>query len=681
MLRRAFVFFLLAVFCVTPLLAADNLLLLDTPFVYGGEEFVKKIEERTGGQREPVGLVLSGGSARAWAHIGVLKYLEEKGMVPDFIISNSMGSIIAMLYSAGFSPDQILRLTTEINISELFALALPVNRGLLDVEQFKAMINVFLPDDLKVEDLYIPVMIICEDLTTKRQVRITEGDFTTVMAASFALPVYFDSVSYNGHLLTDGGQVNLAPLEVAYNYAPFNILSTTFNSNSDVNLKNPITALNVSIDIGKSRNGIEEIFSHSDDSIWIRCDVEGFSFMDFDNTAEIAGRGYDSAKATLEAEETAAKLAGISFGTLPEAFAETRSEIGERIDRFERSYSYYHHTGSIGLSASVGLGGRSYAYPGDSYALRNDVLTGLRYDVRYKDLELSAVGGLSARTYNFAYIAPAAEVFARLYLFDAVRIEADAGLILDTDLSIPALRPQLYVTLRGTYVLPVFDPCRISLDGSWEMAWDFGKGNRVTPWTGYSQLFTYATAFSFSGPELSTQAQAGINATLVDSITRVFGFVRFRADYSRGSLRLGSRVSGRFAFDSQGDVPYLVGDGFYTNSDEILRQGSPSGQAHNQRNSLVGAGVSVGLNLNGGRPVSMGEILLMEGSSVSLYCDLLWYRQAEGWQAFVPAVSSGVQFETDLSLIGLRKVSLALYAGYDGPMRGFICGLWFKSEY
>ena len=88
-------------------LSADDLILADIPIAYGEEEFRSRILERTGGERDPIGLVLTGGSARAFAHLGVLEYMEENGIEPDFIISNSMGSIIAVLYAAGLSPQQI----------------------------------------------------------------------------------------------------------------------------------------------------------------------------------------------------------------------------------------------------------------------------------------------------------------------------------------------------------------------------------------------------------------------------------------------------------------------------------------------------------------------------------------------------------------------------------------------
>ncbi len=108
---------------------ADDILLSDVPISYGDAMFRERILARTQGERSPVGLVLSGGSARAFAHIGVLKYLEEQDIVPDFIISNSMGSIVGLLYAAGLSPDQILESVTSINLQSMFDLTLPVEGG------------------------------------------------------------------------------------------------------------------------------------------------------------------------------------------------------------------------------------------------------------------------------------------------------------------------------------------------------------------------------------------------------------------------------------------------------------------------------------------------------------------------------------------------------------------------
>ena len=80
-----------------------DLYLTDIPVYYGEEAFLERLESRDS-EDEPLGLVFSGGAARAFAHIGVLKKMEAENIYPDFIVANSMGSVVALLYAAGFSP-------------------------------------------------------------------------------------------------------------------------------------------------------------------------------------------------------------------------------------------------------------------------------------------------------------------------------------------------------------------------------------------------------------------------------------------------------------------------------------------------------------------------------------------------------------------------------------------------
>ncbi|GAB1457356.1 hypothetical protein MASR2M48_26640 [Spirochaetota bacterium] len=175
----------------TPVFAQDDdLLLADTPVFYGKEAFLNRIEARTGGTRTAVGLVLSGGSARAFAHIGVLKRLEESGVVPDFIVANSMGSIIGLLYAAGLSPEQIYDLVSSTSIAALFDPTIPLTGGILDPGRFSDLLRFYL-GELRLEELPIPILVACEDLVTKREILLAEGDFTTVMEAAYALPVFF----------------------------------------------------------------------------------------------------------------------------------------------------------------------------------------------------------------------------------------------------------------------------------------------------------------------------------------------------------------------------------------------------------------------------------------------------------------------------------------------------------
>ena len=156
------------------------------------------------------------------------------------------------------------------------------------------------PQKLRLENLDIPIIVVQEDLVTKRQILVSEGDFATIFRASFAITVYFPSVEYKGHLLIDGGISNLAPINLAYEYSDDVIVSTTFNTVNDLNLKDPLTAINALVDIQKRRTGVQEITAHPE-MVWIRCAVEKVSFMDFAGLEGIVQKGYEAAKSQSEA--------------------------------------------------------------------------------------------------------------------------------------------------------------------------------------------------------------------------------------------------------------------------------------------------------------------------------------------------------------------------------------------
>ena len=399
-MRKAALILLLFAFACQALFAqTDDLLLSGEPVYYGEEQFIRRIKERCT-DHEPVGLVLTGGSARALAHIGVLKYLEENGIVPDFIISNSMGSIIAMTYAAGMSPDQILEICTSFDLGTLFDLSLPLGRGLLATDGLESLVASILGEKLRLEDLEIPVMIVSEDLVTKRQIRICSGDFYTVFTASYALPVYFTPVKYEGHLLTDGGIANIAPLEAAYDYGSNNIIASTFYSGKSTDLGNPITVLNTAIDIGKRRQGMKEILAHPE-AVWIRCDVEDFSFMEFESGSLMAERGYQSSQ---EHEEELSAFASFA-SKLSESTVEKREKYQQKIDKAEKKWIGQSH-----LSLHRPVSYASLRFENNE----NGLMAGWKYAMG--NFEIFAGAGFSFRINSrSSFFKPKAEVTLKLW--------------------------------------------------------------------------------------------------------------------------------------------------------------------------------------------------------------------------------------------------------------------------
>ncbi|MDY7026865.1 MAG: patatin-like phospholipase family protein, partial [Spirochaetota bacterium] len=335
--------------CSLPLVRADSLLMQDIPIFYGEERFLDRIESLPSSRSEPLGLLLSGGSARAFAHIGVLRALDERGLSPDFIVTNSMGSIVGMLYAAGLAPDDILKLIERIELSTLFEPELPARGGILNPSIFTELAKeVIIEDDIR--NFPVPLIVVCEDLKTKRTILLAEGEVGAVLAASFALPVYFRPVELFGHSLIDGGLSNIAPVGIPHIFTDQVIASTTFYK-KELDLDNPLTILNVAMDITKARAGVKELKEYK--PVWIRCDVETFSFMNWSAMDEIVQRGYASACEELDRGESREKLEAGSRGHLDAVHSEARLRAQRACREYERSGTVYFDSLEWGLKAGV----------------------------------------------------------------------------------------------------------------------------------------------------------------------------------------------------------------------------------------------------------------------------------------------------------------------------------------
>lgn len=293
---------------------SSALALQDVPFYEGVDDFSKKIQKiREEEGREPLCLVMCGGSARAFCHIGVLKAMEENNIVPDFIVANSMGAVIGMLYAYGFSPQYIEEVISRINLSSYFEPVLPLQGGLLSVRKYEALINQLLGEEShRVEDCAIPILLLTEDLYTKRQVWHASGDFAKVMDAAFAMSAFMDPVLYELEdgtkvSLIDSGAIDIAGLKVAKSFSDNLIVSTAFYD-KPVDYKNPLVIINRTMSIGKERVAIRDIMNLQ--PVLIRNDVEHFSFMDFQKCDEIAEAGYKTATEMMD------ELLSCQHGTL-----------------------------------------------------------------------------------------------------------------------------------------------------------------------------------------------------------------------------------------------------------------------------------------------------------------------------------------------------------------------------
>lgn len=163
------------------------------------------------GRHLTVGLVLSGGGARGFAHIGVLRVLEKEGARFDVIAGTSMGAIIGAFYAAGHSADDIEKIVASITWRDVVDLSL--RSGLMKGDRLQELLQEYLPATF--EELKTPLAVITTDVESGEEVVHTEGDLVTAVRASAGFPGAFEPVQMDGRTLGDGGIVNNLPVNAA----------------------------------------------------------------------------------------------------------------------------------------------------------------------------------------------------------------------------------------------------------------------------------------------------------------------------------------------------------------------------------------------------------------------------------------------------------------------------------
>jgi NTE family protein len=198
--------------------------------------------------RPRIALVLSGGAAKGFAHVGVLKVLEEMRVPVHLITATSMGSIMGGLYASGLPPEEIEEIMATVDWNELFRDAPP--REDLDFRRKEDDVRylfdmglgvrfngeVILPRGVLVgqkigllfrrhtlhvsgieefDELPIPYRAVAADIETGEAYVIDHGDLARAMRASMSIPGAFDPVEIDGHLLVDGGVADNMPVDLA----------------------------------------------------------------------------------------------------------------------------------------------------------------------------------------------------------------------------------------------------------------------------------------------------------------------------------------------------------------------------------------------------------------------------------------------------------------------------------
>ncbi len=279
--------------------------------------------------RPKIGLVLSGGGAKGFAHIGVLKVLEQAGIKIDFIGGTSMGAVVGGLYASGYNAAQLDSIVTVTNFDnllidyvprssksfyekrndELYALVLPFNNFKIGVPQSlsKGMFNYNLFNRLTLHarhvrdfnQLPIPFLCIATDIEIGKQVILDKGVLAQAMIASSALPSVFSPVILDGKMLVDGGVNNNYPIEEIKKLGADIIIGVDVQTGlRDKDQLQDATKILFQIN---NLQMIEKMNANSKNTnIYIKPDITNIGVVSFEKAKEIILRGEEAAFTVYE---------------------------------------------------------------------------------------------------------------------------------------------------------------------------------------------------------------------------------------------------------------------------------------------------------------------------------------------------------------------------------------------
>ncbi len=435
-------------------------------------------------------LVLSGGGAKGFAHIGVIEMLDSLGIRPNYVVGTSMGAIVGALYASGYSGHEIDSLTRALPLGALFRgyeprlpeslrplpplvvleqgrHGLVLETSAVREEQVSALMNaLMLRGNIAArgdfDSLPIPFRAVATDLATRQEVVLDHGDLAQAVRASFSLPLVFRPVALDGRTLTDGGMVENVPVGAARRLGATRVITSLLESAEipDPDYDDPSTTFNRLLDflvVGAPPPEPGDLV--------VDTDVRPYTTLDFglDALDTLVARGRDAARQALGSARCVVPLAvaprpvrsdrlvGAAVGAvdpseqtvilralrLSTADTVNEADLRERLlrfARFERYRALWLHpaTRDDGIAFDVGV----------TKAPRRAAALGVSYD--------NTMGG-------------------RLWIGGADRRFLDAPIELGAHLALGQYRQDIGVSLL--YAFPIdyrYSPLLLSIDGAIE---------------------------------------------------------------------------------------------------------------------------------------------------------------------------------------------------------------------
>lgn len=292
--------------------------------------FSMKAQTNANDQKPKIGLVLSGGGAKGFAHIGVLKVIDSLGIKVDYIAGTSMGAIVGSLYASGYTGKQLdsifdsldfdavindnlprsSKSIYERNNTEKYGIILPFNDFKLKLpsalSRGQNIFNLFtkltlhVSDVDKFENLPIPFFCIATNIETGKQVLLDSGNLPQSITASGAFPSLFQPVVIGDDLLIDGGVVNNYPID-ELRAKGMDIIIGVDVQDDLATRDEMISAPDVLMQINNFRTINDMKVKSKKTDIYIKPDIKNFTVISFSEGKEIINNGKIAALEQLSA--------------------------------------------------------------------------------------------------------------------------------------------------------------------------------------------------------------------------------------------------------------------------------------------------------------------------------------------------------------------------------------------
>jgi len=283
-------------------------------------------------RRPKIGLVLAGGGALGFAHVGVLRVLEEEHIPVDIVTGTSMGAIVGAAYSSGRGVQEMSKLLTDTDWDALFnegslrretpyrfksgrdreiygdvklgfddsGIILPggVIQGQYVVPLLQRLYET-VPSPVRFDDLPLKFRAIIADIETGQPFVPTEGDLATVVRASMSVPAVFSPVQIGEHLYVDGGIANNLPVNEAFKLGADIVivveLLADLKTRKDLEAS-PLAVSGQIISILLAQNSAIQRATLRPQDVLIEPDLKGYAATDFAKGKELMEKGETAAR-------------------------------------------------------------------------------------------------------------------------------------------------------------------------------------------------------------------------------------------------------------------------------------------------------------------------------------------------------------------------------------------------